>query len=323
MEFRLFCRRGLIFALPLLLWIVTIALVDPFDYFNWQHLIPEQAKKDNAASLNSILFNMLKERHNPCENLIIGDSRAEDLPLDYIEKITGEKYFILGANALKLNESIDLFYFANRLKPIKHAVFTINFNQFNEFAFADRVTSVEAMIHNPLNYFFDSNVAEAGYHVVHATLTGHPSIDSTPPMSRDEWWNYIVTIRGREHYGRFKYPSALYKRMQEMVAFAKAQNTQVTFIVVPNHADLQKRVREFGLDKEYLQFKRDLSQLSVRVVDFDYLNEITTNKSDFRDPLHSNEEIGRLISNEVFVGPLAKGKLLDATWAQQCSEYLF
>jgi hypothetical protein len=323
MEFRRFLKGGFVFVSPLLLWVLMVVIVDPFDYFNCSHVFSEQVKKDNAAALNSLMFNMLKEVHDPCENLIIGDSRAEDLPLEYIEKITGQRYFILGANALKLNESIDLFYFANRMAPVKQAVFTLNFNEFNEYAFADRVTSVESMIHNPLLYLFDNSVAQACYYVVKSSLTKQQSVSSIPPMSRDAWWDYIVTVRGREHYERFRYPASLYKRMQDMIAFAKTQNTEVTFIIVPNHADFQKRVREFGLDDEYLEFKRDMSRLGVRVVDYDYVNDITTNRSDFRDPLHSNKEIGNLIANEVFQGPLIKGKLLDASWAGQCSQFLF
>ncbi|HXI69248.1 MAG TPA: hypothetical protein VNN22_02710 [Verrucomicrobiae bacterium] len=323
MEFRRFLKRVLIFASPLVVWVVVVITVDPFDYFNWSHAFSEQVKKDNAATLNSILFNMLKEVNHPCENLIIGDSRAEDLPVEQISQITGERYFILGANALKLNESIDLFYFANRIKPLKRAVFTLNFNEFNEYAFADRVTSVEAMIHNPLLYVFDTSVAQAGYYVVKSSATKRQAVSSVPPMSEDEWWNYIVSVRGREHYERFRYPAALYQRMQKMVAFAKAQETEITFIIVPNHADFQKRVREFGLDDQYLEFKRDLCRLDVRVVDYDFVNDITTNRSDFRDPLHSNEKIGLLIANEVFHGPLVKGKLLDAAWADQCSKFLF
>ena len=105
--------------------------------------------------------------------------------MEYINEITGQKYFILGANALKLNESIDLFYFANRIKPLKHAVFTLNFNEFNEYAFADRVTSVEAMIHNPLLYVFDGSVAQAGYYVVKSSLTKQRAVSSVPPMSED------------------------------------------------------------------------------------------------------------------------------------------
>ena len=313
----------MLFAAPLLAWVLLIVVIDPFDYFDLSHAFPEKAKIENAAALNSLVFNMLKEVHNPCENLIIGDSRAGNLPLERIEKDSGRPYFLLSANALKLNESIDLFYFANRERSVRRAIFTINFNEYNEYAYADRVTSVESMIHNPLIYVFDRNVAQAAYYVVKASLTKQKAFSSVPPMGQEDFWNYIVTVRGREHYERFRHPDDLHKRFQEMAVFAKAHDIEITFIIVPHHADFQRRVREFGLIDEYLRFKLEMSQLGVRVIDYDYVNDITTVKSNFKDPLHYNEAIGDLIADEVFRGPLVKGKLLDASWASQCAQFLF
>ena len=303
--------------------LLAIVVIDPFDYFDVCHKFPEAAKISNAAALNSLVFNMLKEVHHPCENLIIGDSRAESLPLERIETITGMRYFRLSANALKLNESIDLFYFANREQPVKRAVFTINFNEYNEYAYADRVSSVDAMIQNPLIYLFDRSVAQAAYYVAKASLTKKNVVNSVPPMTQEEFWNFIVTVRGREHYEKFRHPDGLHKRLQEMADFAKTNGIEVTFIIVPHHADFQRRVREFGLDDEYLRFKREMSQLGVRVIDYDYLSSVTTARSNFRDPLHYNETIGNQIADEVFRGPLVAGKLLDASWASQCSQFLF
>ncbi len=323
MEFLHFCKRSLWFATPLLVWMMAVVVVDPFDYFNVCHVFPEAAKVANAAKLNTLVFNMLKEKHDPCENLIIGDSRAESLPVEQINQLTGRRYFCLSANALKLNESLDLFAFANQIKPVKRVVFTLNFNEFNDFAYADRVSSVEAMIQNPFLYLFDRNVAQAGYYVVKAAGMKQRAVDSTPPMTEQAFWDYIVKVRAREHYEKFRYPEGLYRRFQDLVALAKQKNIQVTFIVVPHHADFQKRVREFGLVDDYLRFKHDLSRLDARVVDYDYLNSMTTNQSNFRDPLHYNEKFGELIAREVFVGPLVVGKMLNPAWADQCSKYLF
>lgn len=323
MQFRRFFKLGFLFAAPLLLWMLLIVAVDPFDYFNVSKIFPEKLKVENAAKLNSLVFNMLKEVHAPCENLIIGDSRAESLPLEHIEELTRQTYFRLAANALKLNESIDLFYFANRIRPVKRVVFTINFNEYNEFAYADRVHSVEGMIHNPLLYLFDRNVAQAAYVVVKASRNQRQGVNSLPPMTQEDFWDYIVNVRGKEHYGRFRYPDAMEKRIEEMVKFARAQGTEVTFIIVPHHSDFQKRVREFGLLDDYLRFKKAMSRLDARVIDFDYLNDLTLNRSNFRDPLHYNEAIGNQIADEVFRGPLVKGKLLDDAWAAQCANFLF
>jgi hypothetical protein len=315
-----FLRKGVLFVSPLLMWVTAIVVIDPFNYFRVVSAVPEKGKIENAASLNSLVFNMLKAKHEPHENLVIGDSRAEALPINYIP---GEPYYRLVANALKLNESIDLFYFANRCKPLKRVLFTINFNQFNQYAFADRVHSVEDMIHNPLLYIFDRNVGQAAYHVVRATMTHERSFSSIPPMNQDEFWRYMVVVRGSEHYKRYRYPVALYDRLKEMLAFAKTNGIEVTFVIVPHHADFQSRVREFGLLDEYLQFKRDMSRLEARVIDFDYMNAITTERGNFKDPIHYNNEIGRLIIDEVFRGPLQVGKLLDGSWANQCAQFVF
>ena len=323
MEFKRFFKRGLLFVTPVLAWVLLVVVVDPFNYFAVSHVFPEQVKVANAKALNTLVFNMLQEAHHPCENLIIGDSRAESLPLERINQVSGQKYFLLSANALKLNESLDLFYYANRIQPVKRAVFTLNFNEYNEYAFADRVSSVESMVHNPLIYLFDRSVAQAGYCVVRASFTGQNVVNSVPPMTQAEFWNYIVTVRGREHYERFRHPDGMLKKMQDLAAFAKERQIEITFLIVPHHQDFQRRVREFGLIPEYLRFKRDMSQLGVRVIDYDYLNDITTNRDDFRDPLHYNEAIGNLIADEVFRGPLVKGRLLDAAWADECGKYLF
>jgi hypothetical protein len=284
-------------------------MVDPFNYFDISHVVPESVKMENAASLNEMMYNMLKEVHNPGENLIIGDSRVENFSLPQIKEITGLEYHRLSSNALKLNEAVDLFWFANQRKRIARVVFGLNFNQYNEYAFADRVRSVEAVIHNPLLYVFDRSVAQASYYVTKAAITGHPAFSSIPPMTRDEFWNYIVTVRATEHYGRYRHPDELYRRIQNMVTFARGQGTDVTFVIVPHHIDFQRRVQDFGLTEEATRFRRELNDLGVRVIDYDYPNAVTADKSNFRDPLHCNKAVSSMIVNEVFGGKTTLGRL--------------
>jgi len=309
MAVRCLFRKGLLFAIPFMVWILAVILVDPFDYFDVSHIISEPVKVANAASLNEMMFNMLKEVHQPSENLIIGDSRVENFSLDQIKQITGLEYHRLSSNALKLNEAVDLFWFANARKRLSRVVFGLNFNQYNEYAFADRAHSVEAVIHNPLLYLFDRSVAQAGYYVIKAQLTGKQAFSSIPPMTQEAFWNYIVTVRATEHYARYRHPDELYRRMQEMVAFAKAQGIEVTFVIVPHHADFQRRVQDFGLTDEAARFRRDLNDLGVRVVDYDYPNRITSDRSNFKDPLHCNDAVARAIVDEIFTGQFVLGKV--------------
>src|SRR5882762_9592010 len=51
MQFRLFLKRGLIFASPFLVWALVVVVVDPFDYFDLLQLVSEQVKLENAKPL--------------------------------------------------------------------------------------------------------------------------------------------------------------------------------------------------------------------------------------------------------------------------------
>jgi len=319
MALRRLVANAALFSTPFLVWFLAVVVVDPFDYFDISHVIPEPIKVANAASLNEMMYNMLKEVHNPGENLIIGDSRVENFSLAQIKEITGLEYHRLSSNALKLNEAVDLFWFANQRKRIARVVFGINFNQYNEYAFADRVHSVEGVIYNPLLYLFDRSVAQASYYVTKAALTGRQAFSSTPPMTREEFWDYIVTVRATEQYARYHHPDELYRRMRGMVTFARGQGTEVTFVIVPHHTDFQRRVQDFGLTNEAARFRRELKDLGVRVVDYDYPNAVTADKSNFRDPLHCNDAVSSRIVNEVFGGKTTLGRLSPSSSANLAS----
>ena len=73
-DFKILIRKSLIFLFPVLLWIMTVIFVDPFNYFNYSNKISEQSKLKSAQRLNSLLFNSIQFKNNPKPNIIIGDS---------------------------------------------------------------------------------------------------------------------------------------------------------------------------------------------------------------------------------------------------------
>ena len=101
-------KRG-IFITPIIIWIIVVVIVDPFNYFNISKSIFLESKIESAKKLNSLLYNLIEFKNNPQPNIIIGDSRIRKLPTDRIKEITGDSYYTLHANAAKFNEIIDLF----------------------------------------------------------------------------------------------------------------------------------------------------------------------------------------------------------------------
>ena len=149
-----------VFAMPILIWIGLLSIVDPFNYFQLNNFITIKSKEKTAKKFNSLLYNTIAFKNNPSPNIIIGDSRIKRFPLESIKKLSGDDYFILHSNAAKLNEIIDLFWLTNKKIKLENVIIGINFNLYNEFAYANRVSEVEEMIQNPLLYIFNGNVME-------------------------------------------------------------------------------------------------------------------------------------------------------------------
>ncbi|MVN22041.1 hypothetical protein [Mucilaginibacter arboris] len=298
----------LLLALPIIVWGLIVVIVDPFNYFNFG--IFNKDTKKSAESLNQLMYRTIDYIHFPCENMLIGDSRTELLPIDLIEKISKQKYKKLNTNAAKLNEIFELFYLAYKRKPIKRIVIGINFNMFNKYGYQNRISGLKKVLDDPLMYIYNKDVASATYVTIEQILK-KKNVDSKPPMTREEFWKWSISTKASDWYGKYEFPNLLYSELLNFDRFTKKKGIEVIFIIVPHSEEFHKRLIEFGLGEEEKKFKKIMSSLNAKVYDFDYLNSITTNKNNFRDPVHYNDSIGNLIVREIWTNNLQFGKELD------------
>jgi hypothetical protein len=304
-----FIKEIVFLGLPLVLWAFFVVLIDPFNYFDISSLISNKLKEVNAFEVNPLLYTVIDLHHNPTENILIGDSRTEALPLDEIEKYSGKEYKKLIIYSAKLNEIFDLIYLANKEKKLKHVVIGINFSLFNEFAYNDRVKNVQDIIGNPLKYIYNKNVAQVCYYLIKAVFTGK-GIDSKPDMTKEEFWKYIIETRAYQWYGKYKFSEKLENDLLALDNFAKENNIKLTFIIIPHNKEFHNRLVEFGLSEEENKFKTIMKNLNAEVVDYDYDNAITENKNYFLDPVHYNDEVGHILVNEIWNDKYTIGKKL-------------
>lgn len=305
-----FLKKSFIFFSPLLVWGIIIILIDPFNYFRFSNLISEDLKINNVKSVNQLLFKSIEFKNSPNKYIIIGDSRSEILPKNEIESISGINYSSLSNNAAKLNEIIDLVYMANEINQLKHIVIGINFNMFNEYGYADRVSDVKKTLVNPLRYIYGKNTIQACYYIF-KSLFFKKNIISEPPTSKEKFWDWNIKVKAMHWYGRYKYPTKLIKELQYLDTFCVEKDIKLTFLITPHHVEFHDRLVEFNLEEEEIKFKSFLSQLNATVIDYDYENEITISKKNFNDPIHYNSKIASLIVDEVWSGNLTIGKRLS------------
>lgn len=301
-------KKGGVFMLPIIAWGMIVLITDPFNYFNISQAIPDKAKEKSAQKLNSLLYNTIQFKNNPKQHIIIGDSRIRKLPTDRIKELTGNQYYTLHSNAAKLNEIIDLFWLANEQTELEHVIFGINFNVFNEYAYANRVADVKEMMKNPLIYIFNRNIAETVYLSLKYTLN-NDAIKNKNDKDKDAFWKHTINTIATNHYAKYQYPEQLLQRLKKVNDYCLEQNIKLTLLIVPHHKEFHDRLVDYNLEKEELRFKKAIKDIGV-VIDYDFPNPITNCKSCFGDPLHTTDSISRVIVEELFSDSLVIGKRL-------------
>jgi len=310
-----------VFAIPILIWIGLLSIVDPFNYFQLNNFITIKSKEKTAKKFNSLLYNTIAFKNNPSPNIIIGDSRIKRFPLESIKKLSGDDYFILHSNAAKLNEIIDLFWLTNKKIKLENVIIGINFNLYNEFAYANRVQEVKEINTNPLLYIFNGSVLEITSKIIfnHITDLGFPNISRSimlkkamngkSTLDKQAWWNFNINTVAKNQYSKYKYPKELKDRLEEVSIYCLKNNIKLTLLNVPHHKDYRKRIIDFQLEEEEAIFKNDIKKIG-NVIDYDYENSITECKKCFTDPVHTNDSINLIMAKEIFRDSLVIGKKL-------------
>lgn len=310
-----------VFAMPILIWIGLLSIVDPFNYFQLNNFITIKSKEKTAKKFNSLLYNTIAFKNNPSPNIIIGDSRIKRFPLESIKKLSGDDYFILHSNAAKLNEIIDLFWLTNKKIKLENVIIGINFNLYNEFAYANRVSEVEEMIQNPLLYIFNGNVIEMTFKaaIYHFSNVAIPDVKRNIMLKKElngksykdkkVWWDYNIKTVAKNQYSKYKYPKKIKERLNEVNKYCEDNDINLIFINVPHNVEFSNRKNDFNLSNAEAQYKKDISEFGT-VIDYDFPNQITNCKKCFTDPIHTNDSINLLMVREIFSDSLIIGKRL-------------
>ena len=302
-------KRLLLFSTPFIIWIFLVITIDPFNYFNISKLIEQKVKDRSSKKLNSLMYNCISFKNNPVQNVIIGDSRIRKFPITLIQNLSGEEYFSLYSNAAKLNEIIDLFWYAektclNEEAKLKNVLIGLNFNLYNKYAYADRVHDMKEILNNPFLYIFNASTLETIYLSLKYTLFG---IDPEIIKDKNFFWKHTVDKVATDHYARYIYPDGILERLKEISYYCDENSINLKIIIVPHHQDFHDKLIEYGLEEEEIRFKREISEIG-RVIDFDYPNEITRNPNAFGDPLHTTESISAQMIKEIFSDSLIIGR---------------
>ena len=298
-------------SLPFIVYIIVVFFVDPFNYFNFSHLVPDSIKIRTSKIINPVFWKLTDYRKHPMTSILLGDSRSfKDIIL--IDNISGDAYFDFGYPGGTLSEIISTFKEVSKRTRLKNIYISVNFDLYNQYSREDRAKSAINTLNNPMLYFFDTDVLRSFYYIFKICYLDKSLKIWVPRMTKQSFWAAQVRFSAYKYFSKYKYPENIHDSLIQIGNYCKTNSIKLVFIIPPTHIDLQNRVSDFNLQSELSRFKSDLSSIAA-TYDFDYRNSLTINMDNFKDPYHYTKYVEEQIIREVWGGKIKYARLLGTT----------
>jgi hypothetical protein len=118
-------------------------------------------------------------------------------------------------------------------------------------------------------------------------------------MSRQQFWTYNLNIPTRRYYSNYSYPRVWYEDLRRISKYCRDNDINFKIIILPTHIQLQAKIQEYGLTKEYKVYLEDLAEVAA-VYDFNKKNHWTEDKNNFEDPRHFKRNLARKLIREIW-----------------------
>ena len=301
-------RKLALLATPFLLYGAAIVILDPFHFFEFSTGKLDRLRSRAAVPLNESIWKLGGYSSRLSENLLLGDSRADNLPTDEMSSLVGGDVYNMAFGAATINEMVDAFWYADSIVKLKRVWIGINFNQFSDYARTYRTDAFVALKKNPLLYVTNRTVAKAAAFMLYYGLSGKDPELGRVKISRDEMWREVLGPTTDGYYRSHVDPVKFRADLRAIAEHCRINGIQLRFVIFPVHADLRNKVHAYQLDTQYAEFKAFLASLAD-TYDFDVDDALTSNAEEFADPMHTIPSMSRQIAREVATGRLQLGIL--------------
>lgn len=283
-----------------------VFIVDPYNLFYISRIFSDNSKfkcvnRSNASSpRGNILWKTIEFKRNPTPNIILGDSRMEDVNPDCLSKKLGGPVTNMAVPAGNNKTIIDLFWMAAKTTELKNVFIQTNFNRYNALFNFDLFEPTRQLLHKPFYYFFKWNYIEDAFSVMYYSVSGDEKYVSQSYRFRDDNWSSTEHLITNE-LSRFDYvyPTKLYSGLKGIATYCKENHINLQFIIAPDFYESHSYIRIYGLEKEYRKFKSDIKALGS-TVDLDDGMPFSYNKNNYLDHFHIKPHMADTIVSMMF-----------------------
>ncbi|MEO8066855.1 MAG: hypothetical protein ABI599_04100 [Flavobacteriales bacterium] len=296
--------RIVLICTPFALVFGVVVVVDPYNYFNWCHLVPDEVKLKNlnhdgrTMAFSNLMWKMKEYRRAAVPNVLIGDSRLSYFDLPHLEEVTGAEWYNFGVPGGNHRTAADVFGFIDSIAAPKRVWLQVSFRNMAMGQDYDLYSEPFAVEGTPGLYVSNRRVLAATALALKAQWS--PESVRYDELAADHWQQVIAKETAAA--ANFKIDTAFYPRLQAIADKCKEQGTELVFIEWPGYRTLQAIRSRAGLDALREQYHERMSAIA-RYIDMDVPdNSFSADSSNYRDPLH--------------LTVVAQRKLIDAVMAR-------
>jgi len=300
-------RKILLLSFPVILYVLFVLIVDPFNYFGISNFIPYESKIAVTNIENPALFNLIEFNTHPNENITISDSRYAGKDIHLIESQTGLKFSEIYIFDGMIKDLISGFWFANSATKLKNVYIAINFNNFFSTQRNDLVKSSETIISDPLLYAANINTVKAAIECIKMKFKQDTLYTQKSAEEKKLLWNNVLSVTEQRYYKNYSYPEEYLDNLRMIKSYCDKNLINLYFIIPPTFIEMQSLIDNNGLKIWKEKLVSDLSGITT-TFDLDYENVLTKNRDMFFDPVHLNK--GKL--SQLFIDIVNKQTYKDS-----------
>ncbi len=267
MSTRTFVKRIAAIAAPFALIFGAVVVVDPYAYFGWSHIVPDDLKRKNlyhdgrTMPFSILLWTLIEFQRNPQDHILLGDSRLAYFDMDHLQEVSGKRYYNLGVPGGNTATIADLFAFASNKIQLKDVVVQISFRGMNTGFDWDLYSEPRLLLEQPFLYLTNRRVLEAAaLNLKSAVAPASMVYDQTPP----DQWQRVLSME-KDNAGSFHLDTTAYERLQRIADRCAAIGCQLRFVEFPTHPDLQRLYTEAGLAPQRQAYMTRLAEIATTI----------------------------------------------------------
>lgn len=286
-----------IVSIPLIIYLICIALLDPFNYLNISNLVDNSVKKSISEEVAPHMYKLLDFENNPRGNIVLGDSRSNGLYHSMDTTLWANMTFGGGS----IEEIVQAFWWVIDKQKPDTVLIGLNLNLYSKLNKRFYVEQSIEALKNFISYAFNKNVFKSSFLIIKSKLGNKEIQLNQTSMSKEEFWDYQLNVTTEKFYKTIVYPENYRSDLTEIAMYCSENDIKLILWIPPTHIDFQNAIKKYNVEEMDEQFISDLKSMG-ELYDYNFPSKLTEDKDNFRDPLHFTHDIAVLIRDELTKG---------------------